>query len=245
MAPTSGDAMVATIRREVAALADPERAVGQQRYMKSVLPFHGATSAQVRSVVRSAVAAHPLPSRADWFMVILTLWDQADHREQRYAALGVLRHSRYRAWARTVDDALLTMLRHMVVTGAWWDLVDETAHVVGEALAADPTTMKPLLRQWATETDLWLRRVAILSQLWAKHDTDRDLLSLAIDGSLDDRDFFARKAIGWALRVFAATDPDWVRQFVERQRPRLSGVSLREARKGLERAEGATRDTRR
>ncbi|HXZ74789.1 MAG TPA: DNA alkylation repair protein, partial [Streptosporangiaceae bacterium] len=32
---------------------------------------------------------------------------------------------------------------------------------------------------------------------------------------LGDSDFFLRKAIGWALRDYARTDPAWVRSFAE------------------------------
>ena len=90
------------------------------------------------------------------------------------------------------------------------------------------------MREWATDDDRWLRRTAVICQVGAKDRTDLDLLSHAIEANLDDRDFFLRKAIGWALRQHARTDPDWVRAFVAAHDDRLSGLSRREALKHLE-----------
>ena len=67
----------------------------------------------------------------------------------------------------------------------------------------------------------------------AKDRTDVPLLAMAVEANLDDRDFFLRKAIGWALRQHARTDPDWVRAFVEVHDDQLSGLSRREALKHL------------
>ena len=224
------------IRRQftdaLAAQADPVRAEGQQRYMKSALPFYGLTTPEVRAAVRAVLATDPVPDRTTWLAIVRTLWDGATHREERYAALGVLRFRAHRRWL-VADDALLHLLRHLITSGAWWDLVDETSHVVGELLRIDPATMTALLRAWSREPDVWLRRVSIIAQLGFRQATDVELLTYAIDGSLDDPDFFARKAIGWALREYAKTDPDWVRAFVRTNQGRLSSLSRREALKHL------------
>jgi 3-methyladenine DNA glycosylase AlkD len=62
---------------------------------------------------------------------------------------------------------------------------------------------------------------------------DLDLLRYAIEVNLEDRTFWLRKAIGWALRDYARTDPDWVRAEVAALDGRLSGLSRREALKHL------------
>ena len=221
--------------------ADPVRAVAQQRYMKSAMPYLGLPMPEVRSVVRAVVAAHPLPDRPTWLATVRALWDEATHREQRYAAIGVLRHRSYRAWLLP-DDALLGLLRHLVTSGAWWDLVDELSHVVGDLLTSDRPPMTAVLRGWSREPDLWLRRTSIIAQLGARDATDLDLLSFAIEGSIDDPDFFARKAIGWALREYSKTDAAWVRGYVAAQASRLSPLSRREALKWLE-ARGSATDS--
>ncbi|WP_298130827.1 DNA alkylation repair protein [Micropruina sp.] len=231
--PAASGQLVGAIRTALAARGDPERAVGQQRYMKSALPFHGLTVPQVRALVRKVVAAHPVPDRASWLAAVTTLWDEATHREQRYAAIGVLRDRRYRDWL-IPDEALLGLVRHLVTSGAWWDLVDELSHVAGDLLASDRPTMTAVLRGWSREQDLWLRRVSIIAQLGAREATDVELLTYAVEGSIDDPDFFARKAIGWALRDYSKTDAAWVRKYVAAQASRLSPLSRREALKWLE-----------
>lgn len=236
MTEQSGRPLVAAVRSALAAGADPVRAEGQQRYMKSAMPFLGLTLPQVRAVVAAELRRRPLPGRTAWLAAVRTLWDEATHREHRYAALALLRHRRHASWLAP-DEELLALLRHLVITGAWWDLVDDAAHVAGGMLRADPLTMTPVLRGWSREPDLWLRRIAIIAQLGARAHTDRDLLRYAIEGSLDDRDFFARKAIGWALREYSKTDAAWVQAFVA-EHAALSPLSRREALKWLERTSG-------
>ena len=51
-------------------------------------------------------------------------------------------------------------------------------------------------------------------------------------GYAGEQVFFSRKAIGWALRDYAWTSPDWVRAYVA-DHPDLSGLSRREALKHL------------
>jgi len=159
------------------------------------------------------------------------LWDGATHREERYAAIAVARHRRARPWQ---DVKALELYRHLIVTGAWWDLVDEIAsHLVGGVLANHRADATPVIHVWAVDDDLWLRRTAVLAQLTHRADTDLDLLRFAVEGNVDDRSFWLRKAIGWALREYARTDPDWVRAEVDRLGDRLSGLSRREALKHL------------
>jgi 3-methyladenine DNA glycosylase AlkD len=75
--------------------------------------------------------------------------------------------------------------------------------------------------------------VAILCQLGARARTDPVLLADCIAPNLGDRAFFIRKAIGWALRDYARTDPAWVLAFVHASGDRLSQLSRREATKHL------------
>ncbi|MDO5681579.1 MAG: DNA alkylation repair protein [Propionibacteriaceae bacterium] len=221
------DGVVAAVRAGLLERADPEVAPGQQRYMKSAMPFHGVRSPEVRRLVRELVREHgPFADREVWEQAVRSLWDEAGHREERYAALALARHPKHRAFAD--DPRSLALYRHFVLTGQWWDLCDETAHLVGRVLAAQPVEITPILRDWSREENLWIRRVAIIAQLDRKGETDVDLLAYAIEGSIADRDFFARKGIGWALRQHSKTDPAWVRAFVAAH-PDLSGLSVREA----------------
>jgi len=125
------------------------------------------------------------------------------------------------------------MFEEMIVTGAWWDHVDEAAHLVGQMLRAHPKQLKPLMRAWSRDENLWKRRVSIICQISFKKDTDLELLYANIAPNLADRDFFIRKAIGWALRAYAWTDPDEVARYVRLHESELSGLSRREALKNI------------
>jgi 3-methyladenine DNA glycosylase AlkD len=175
--------------------------------------------------------AHHLSSRAEWEDVALALWRGAKFREERYAAIALTDLRKYAAH-RTM--ASIPMFEEMIVSGAWWDLVDAIAtHHLGDVLRADRTRMSTLMRRWSRDRDMWKRRAAILCQIRCKRDTDLALLYDCIEPSLDDTQFFMRKAIGWALRQHAWVDPREVKRYVKENRARLSGLSIREALKNV------------
>ena len=225
--------LVDTIRAELARHADPARAAGQQRYMKSTMPYRGLTAPQLTAVLRPILAdpGFRIADRDGWEATIRTLWDEVAYREEWYAAIALARHRTYRPW---VDSESMPLWRHLVVTGAWWDVVDEVAtHLVRDVLEGSPDVEGLRLREWAVDDDLWLRRTAIICQLGRKDRLDESLLADAIEPNLADRDFFLRKAIGWALRDHARIAPDWVRAFVDAHAGELSGLSRREATRHL------------
>lgn len=231
MASGSGTELVKDVRAGLAAAGDPARAPAMQAYMKSELPYRGVPAPSCRTIFRTTIAAHPLPDRGAWLATVHELWDRASHREERYAALALVRDRRYAAYR---DPDALPLYRHLVVTGAWWDLVDDIAsHLVGPLLLDHPAQARPVVLGWAIEDDRWLRRTSVICQLGAGDRTDLDLLTAAAEANLDDPDFFLRKAIGWALRQHARTDPGWVRGFVADHDDRISGLSRREALKHL------------
>ena len=131
------------------------------------------------------------------------------------------------------------MIEEMIVTGAWWDYVDQlAAKHMGHLLASHPGDVRPVLVSWATGEDIWRRRTAILAQLRFKADTDTGLLFSAIEASISDKEFFLRKAIGWALREYSKTAPGVVAGYVADNHHRLSALSRREALKVIERNRG-------
>lgn len=214
----------------MAARGDPLRAAAQQAYMKSAMPYHGLTMPQVRTISREVFSLLPPLDCTQWCDGVLAIWRGAGFREERYAALVLARDARY-ASCRTPDA--MPMLEELVITGAWWDLADETAHVIGEILRKHPGRMKPLMRAWSRDANVWKRRVSIICQLSFKGDTDLELLYGNIERNFDDRNFFIRKAIGWALRSYAWTDPGEVARYVREHASRLSPLSRREALKNV------------
>ena len=220
--------MIEAIRRELAARADPAKAPAMQAYMKSAMPFYGVQKAGRKEIARELFAAYPLAGFDAWRSTVLALWREATHREERYLAIALARDRRYREH-RT--PAALPLYEELIVTGAWWDFVDEVAvHLVGEL---DHAAVAPVLREWASDVDLWKRRSAIIAQVLRKQDTDLALLYDCIEPNRGDREFFIRKAIGWALRAYAWVDPDEVERYCAGHE--LSGLSRREALRNLDR----------
>lgn len=228
-------AVVLAIRDALDHVGDPDRAAQQQRYMKSALPYRGLTAAELHALLAPTLREERIIDRAEWETTVRELWDGASHREEWYAALALLRHRHYRDWH---DTTSLQLYEHLVRTGAWWDVVDEIAsHLVGTALRLHREEVTPVMRQWAQDENMWLRRTAILCQLRHEDETDTELLDHAIETNLEGTaygsEFFIRKAIGWSLRQYARTDADWVRAYVASHDERLSGLSRREALKHL------------
>ncbi len=142
---------------------------------------------------------------------------------------------RARCWRRRSAPAGSSSFRcieHLATTGAWWDHVDDLAHRIAELHDAHPSETAVIVRRWSTDADLWLRRLAIISQLGRRDRVDPALLTRVIEPNIADREFFIRKAIGWALREYARIEPEWVRTFVA-EHDDLSGLSKREALKHL------------
>lgn len=212
------------IRLRLRESGDPERAAGQQAYMKSEMPFHGVGVPQVRQI--TLAAARRITEPDDIRAAALQLWDSATHREERYAGIALVAVPQVRG-----QIANIALIEHMARTGQWWDFIDELAHRVTELLDAHPVEATALVRRWSTDDNFWMRRLAILSQLQRYARVDTDLLADVIEPNRTDKEFFIRKAIGWALRDYARAAPDWVRDYVETHE--LSPLSKREAMKRL------------
>ncbi len=216
--------LVDDIRRALQAAAQPERAPAQQAYMKSSMPFLGIRLPEVRRLARTLGAGES--DAAALGAAARTLWDEASHREERYAAMALLALPPLRGARES-----LPLIEHMVRTGQWWDITDELSGRVRDLLVAHPEQIAPVIRAWARDADLWIRRVAILSQLTRRSGFDVRLFTDVIVPNLADSEFFIRKAIGWALRDRARVDPDGVRAFVDERG--VTGLSRREALKRL------------
>lgn len=218
-------------RGALAAIAHPAKAAPMQAYMRSEMPFLGVQKPDRVKALRSVFSAYELPDRDTWVATVRDLWDEADYREERYAAIELARDRRYTQWA--TDARSMALYDHLIVTGAWWDYVDEVAiQLVGPVLRARPD-IGGTIRRWAHDDNRWRRRAAVISQVGAREATDFELLAACILANAADTDFFLRKGIGWALREYAKTDPDWVRAFVAMHHDRLSPLSVREATRNL------------
>jgi 3-methyladenine DNA glycosylase AlkD len=224
--------VIDAIRDGLAARANPDKAPDMQAYMKSSMPFLG-----VQKPARAALAREvfvPLAFEA-WQETVLTLWREARYREERYMAIALAGDRRYREH-RTM--AALPLFDELIVTGAWWDFVDEVAAgMLGELLDRDAAHLAPVLRRWASDDVMWRRRAAIVCQVRRKQRTDVALLYDCIEPSRGEQEFFLRKGIGWALRAYAWVDPDEIERYCATHE--LSPLSRREALRNLPRIRGA------
>jgi 3-methyladenine DNA glycosylase AlkD len=240
--PASGSGprtLVTAIRDALAdpAVGDPERAVAQRAYMKSPMPFRGLGKPELTVLLRPLLGDRALVphTREEWSDAVRDLVDHATHREEWYAALAVAGHRVARPWQ---DPDALALYRHVVTSTCWWDIVDPVAaDFIGPILLSHRDVVTPLVRADAVDPHLWVRRTAILAQLKHRAATDvgllADVLDANLEGSLHGKDFFIRKAVGWALRQHARVDAHWVLAYVDSRASRLSGLSRREALKHL------------
>jgi 3-methyladenine DNA glycosylase AlkD len=226
----ANSALVTAVRSGLAGLADPVKAPEMRAYMKSDMPFRGVQRPGRAALAARLFAEHPLPDRDTWTATVLELWRDAAYREERYLALDLTAYRPYAGWNR---PDLLPLWEELIVTGAWWDFVDEVANRrIGPLVRGFPGEVTPVMRSWSKDPDRWKRRTSIICQLGSRGETDPDLLAECIETNIDDPDFFLRKGIGWALREYAKTEPGWVRTFVDTH-PALSPLSRREATKHI------------
>jgi 3-methyladenine DNA glycosylase AlkD len=227
----NGSPLLITLQRRFRAIAEADRAPGMQAYMKSEMPYLGVSTVPLRAACKEVFGAHRVENEGDWQADVLALWRGAKYRELRYAAIELSGDKRARNW-QTMNA--LPMYEEMVVSGAWWDFVDAIAvHRLGRILVAEPRPLKKAMLAWSRSDDLWKRRSAILCQIARKDETDLDFLYRSIEPSLLSREFFLRKAIGWALRQYAWIDPAEIQRYVRLHEKELSPLSRREALKNV------------
>ena len=137
--------LVGAVRAGLARYADPAKAEDMRRYMKSVLPFRGVAKPERVELGRELFAAHPVSDPETWVAIVLELWREAEYREERYLALDLTG-----AYPRWWSVELLPLYDELVVTGAWWDFVDEIAsRRIGPLLRAEPVVVGSVMREWS------------------------------------------------------------------------------------------------
>ena len=223
------DELVEYVQSELARLADPDKAPAMAAYLKTDMPFYGVQTPPRRTLARELRKRFPPQSVAEYRTQIEVLWE-LPHREEKYLAIGVAG-----AHPRFITFDQIDLYERMVSEGAWWDLVDSIASgIIGKVVLNERARMRPVLNAWIDCDDMWLRRTAIISQLEHKESTDAGMLFDFCTRRAFEKEFFIRKAIGWALRQYARTNPEAVTEYLLENRDSLSGLSFREAAKHLE-----------
>lgn len=222
--------LVALAHTRLAEAADAANAAKMQAYLKTEQPMYGTRRPDQKPIGRELKATFVPEDAAAWRAGVEALWAEPQ-RELQYAAID---YARGFARRRFLTPDTLPLWERLAREGAWWDLVDEIAvHLVGGVVARHRAASREVLDRWIADDDLWVRRTAILAQIHHKGDTDVEQLFGYCLAQADDPTFWIRKAIGWALRQHARTDPDAVRAFLAAHGDRLSGLSRREASKHL------------
>ena len=206
------------------AVAKPDDAVAMKAYMKNKFEFLGVKT-PVRRKLTTTFFKQQTDLVIDWNF-INEAWNYP-YRKLQYTALDYLE---IRKKLLTPSD--LPRLKKLAQTKSWWDTIDFLDRLVGSIIARFTET-KEIILSWSCDKDFWLRRLAIDHQLLRKEKTDTELLEKILVNNLGQTEFFINKAIGWALRDYSKTNPDWVRDFIERHQAEMAALSIREGSKYL------------
>lgn len=224
MLKVNGNMKVEDIFQGLKEVANPEDAIHMKAYMKDQFEFLGVKTPVRRKLSKVFFKKNSSPA-IDW-KFIHQAWDNP-YREMQYVVLDYLQMKQK---ALTPSD--LSKIKKLAQTKPWWDTIDFLCRSVGFICLHYPETKKFVL-EWSRDEDFWLRRLAIEHQLLQKEETDVQLLEQILVNNLDQFEFFINKAIGWALRDYSKTNPDWVLEFIEKYKDKLSKLSIKEGSKYL------------
>jgi len=225
------DQLARYVTTELRALADPAQVPAMAAYMKTAQPFFGVPTPIRATMMREIRDRFAPVDQKSYERNVRALWN-LPHSEEQYCAIAYARqHPQF------ITISALPLYERMIRDGAWWDFVDEIAiNLVGGVLGNFRTKTRPLIEKWIDDPDMWIRRSALIAHIKHKKETDSAQLFDHCIRRSHEREFFIRKAIGWALREYSKTDPRSVRAFLKANRQRLSNLSFTEGSKHLARA---------
>ena len=207
------------------ARADNARALDMSKYMKNKFEFFGVGAAERNEIWKLYFKEAKKTKKIDWDFIEICF--KHDKRECQYTAAYYLKYMK----KFLVEDDI-PKLKELVLTKSWWDTVDILDKVIG-SIIYNNKNLYPIILEWSKDDNIWLRRVAIDHQLLRKENTDEQLLEKILINNLNHKEFFVNKAIGWALRDYSKTNPQWVRNFIEVHKENMDSLSIREASKYL------------
>ena len=198
-------------------------AESMSKYMQDKFRFLG-----VRGTTRTEIYKKYFPDARktktiDWDFVE-NCWNK-EEREFQYVVVYYLK-----AMQKFLKREDISRLKYLMVTKSWWDTVDLLAKVIG-SLVIRIEGYDQIMLEWSKDSNIWLKRVAILHQLSLKEKVDKQILERILVGNLGDSEFFINKAIGWALRDYSKYNPEWVREFIKKNKDNMANLSIREASK--------------
>ena len=215
---------ITELLEELKKIAYPAKAEGMKKYMRNQFEFLGVYATE-RKIISKKIIKLKKEENIDWNFV-KELWDNP-YRELQYLALDYIDAKKKLLTAENLDN-----LKDLIITKSWWDTVDYIHKFVG-IISLNYPLSKDIILQWSINNNIWLRRVAINHQIGFKEKSDTELLSKILINNFNEKEFFIAKAIGWALREYAKTNPNWVINFLNTYKTQMQKLSIREASKRL------------
>ena len=198
-------------------------AESMSKYMQDKFRFLGVRGATRTEIYKKYFPDARKTKTIDWDFVE-NCWNK-EEREFQYAVVYYLK-----AMQKFLKREDISRLKYLIVTKSWWDTVDLLAKVVG-SLIIRIKGYDQIMLEWSKDSNIWLRRVAILYQLSLKDKVDKQVLDKILVNNLGDSEFFINKAVGWALRDYSKYNPEWVREFIKKNKENMANLSIREASK--------------
>ena len=198
-------------------------AESMSKYMQDKFSFLGVRGATRTEVYKKYFPNARKTKTIDWDFVE-SCWNK-EEREFQYVVVYYLK-----AMQKFLKREDISRLKYLIVTKSWWDTVDLLAKVVG-SLVIHIEGYDQIMLEWSKDSNIWLKRVAILYQLSLKEKVDKQSLERILVNNLGDSEFFINKAIGWALRDYSKYNQEWVREFIKQNKDNMANLSIREASK--------------
>ena len=202
-----------------------EQAQRMSKYMLNKFEYIGIKTPERRKIFKNFFSEYKNEEKIDWEFVN-KCWENK-YREFQYVAADYLKNMKDKL---TIDD--IPKLKQLVLEKSWWDTIDNLDMTIG-ALALKDSNVNKILLEWSLDENIWLRRIAIDHQLLRKEKTNTELLEKILKNNLGQAEFFINKAIGWALRDYSKTNPEWVKNFIEENKEKMAKLSIKEASKYL------------
>ena len=194
----------------------------QKAYMRNQFEFYGLKAVERREIQKPFFIKEYLPEKSKIDKIIKILWKKPQRDYQHFAQELAFKY------VKQLEKKDIKLFEYMVTHKSWWDTVDFVANkLMGEYFKTYPEQKDKYVKKWLKSNNIWLQRSALLFQLKYKKDLDTQLLSSTINSLLGSKEFFINKAIGWVLREFSRTSPEWVIDFVNKTE--LSTLSKKEA----------------
>jgi len=223
---SSPESAAEAILRELQALANPERAIGAQRFFRQPISALGVDAPGLRRCAREwcrhLKAVWALPQAEALCVRLLA----EPHLESRCAGFLVLA-----GFAASFDRELWFRAEPWVEQRLDnWALVDAFCSAVLSPLLARYPDLAEELPRWTRSPCLWMRRAALVSLVpLARRGQMLDQAYALAENSLGEREDLMHKALGWLLREAGRTDASRLRAFLLAHGPATPRTSVRYA----------------